>query len=47
MLKYYGGFEAGEKPKADFPHEQHHYVKVCLDRLKLLPLALFLSLSKI
>jgi hypothetical protein len=24
MLKYYGGLEAGEKPKADFPYVQHH-----------------------
>jgi hypothetical protein len=31
MLKYYGGFKAGEKSKAGFPHEQHHYLPVCLD----------------
>jgi hypothetical protein len=30
MLKYYRGFEAGEKPKADSPPEQHHFT-VCLD----------------
>jgi hypothetical protein len=47
MLKYYRGFEAGEKPKADFPPEQHHYLKVCLDLPKVAAFGSLLFISKI
>ena len=48
MLKYYGGFNAGEKPKADFPQLQHHCSKVCSDPLKVAALgSLFIHIKDI
>ena len=45
MLKYYRGLQ-GERPKADFPAEQHHCLQVCPDRLQVAALALFFILIK-